>query len=75
MERKVYVRPESGAWLVVREGGVSAAPSAYRTLDDAISVAREIARDERGMLIIHNPDGTVRHSEVFRGDYPNASGA
>ena len=57
-----YVVPHSDGWAVRGEGN-SRATSVHDTQQEAINVAREIARNQGGELLIHGRDGQIRERD------------
>ena len=64
MTRRGYqhVVPHPDGWAVRGEGN-SRATSVHDTQREAINVAREIARNQGGELLIHGRDGQIRERD------------
>ena len=64
MSRRGYqhVVPHPDGWAVRGEGN-SRATSVHDTQREAINVAREIARNQGGELLIHGRDGQIRERD------------
>ncbi len=64
MPRRGYqhVVPHNGSWAVRGEGN-SRATSVHDTQREAVNVAREIARNQGGELLIHGRDGQIRERD------------
>ena len=64
MARRGYqhVVPHPDGWAVRGEGN-SRATSVHDTQREAINVAREIARNQGGELLIHGRDGQIRERD------------
>jgi hypothetical protein len=64
MARRGYqhVVPHPDGWAV-RGEGKSRATSVHDTQQEAINVAREIARNQGGELLIHGRDGQIRERD------------
>lgn len=56
-----------GGWSVRRTGAIRAA-RVFRTESEAITYAREKAREERSDLFVHRKDGTVRSMDRYESD-------
>jgi hypothetical protein len=65
--RNQHVVPKDGNWAV-RGSGSSRATRVYKTQRDAITVAREIARNQKSELIIHGRDGRIREKNSYGND-------
>jgi len=63
--RPLHVVPRDGGWAVIREGG-SRALCRHSTQQEALVAAREAAMKERGQLIVHRADGTIREERTYR---------
>jgi hypothetical protein len=69
MSNQHVVKREDG-WAVRGEGN-SRDTSHHRTQGDAIDAAREIARNQRGEVVIHGRDGRIREKDSHGHDpYP-----
>lgn len=64
MARRGYqhVVPHADGWAVRGEGN-SRATSVHDTQREAINLAREIARNQGGELLIHGRDGQIRERD------------
>ncbi len=65
-----HVVPRGGRWAVRREGS-ERVTSVHRTQREAIDVARGIARNQKGELLIHGRDGRIRARDSSGGSDPN----
>jgi hypothetical protein len=72
MSRRGYqhVVPHSDGWAVRGEGN-SRATSVHDTQREAINVAREIARNQGGELLIHGRDGQIRERDSSGNNDPH----
>ncbi len=59
MGRNQHVVPHEDGWAV-RGEGTERPSSVHHTQDEAIQVARGIARNQQSELIIHRQNGTIR---------------
>lgn len=62
-EKRWYVLPEEGHWIVLREE----AQKATRVLPserEAVELARSLAEQAHGEVIIHHRDGTIKERQV-----------
>jgi adenine/guanine phosphoribosyltransferase-like PRPP-binding protein len=60
-----HVIPEAGNWVVMRGG----ARRATRILSDqaaAVELARSLAKEAGGEVVVHRKDGTMQEHEVVR---------
>jgi uncharacterized protein YdaT len=65
-----HVVPNGDKWSV-RKSGSSRASGVYKTQDDAIKKAEEIARKQKTELYIHGRDGRIRKRRSYGNDpYP-----
>lgn len=65
-----HVVPSKNGWSV-KKAGASKASSVHRTQAEAVSAAREIARNQRTELYIHGRDGRIRERDSYGNDpYP-----
>jgi len=63
MRKNQHVTPyPAGGWQVKGEGN-SRATVRTSTQADAISIAREISRNQGSELVIHRADGTIREKD------------
>lgn len=62
-----HVVPSGGRWSV-RRAGASKASNTYPTQDQAITRAREIARNQKTELYIHGRDGRIRERNSYGSD-------
>lgn len=69
MARKTHhVIPNSkGGWNIKR-GGANRASDHFSRKTDAINRAREISRQQKTELVIHNRDGKISRSDSHGGD-------
>lgn len=61
------VPAERGGWNVKR-GGAARASAHFDTKKEAVSAAREISRNQRSELKIHNRDGRIAQSDSHGND-------
>lgn len=64
-----HVVPYKDDWAVRGENN-SRVTSVHDTQSDAIDAARDIAERNRGEVVIHRPDGTIRDKDSYGKD-PN----
>ncbi len=62
-----HVVPHQGDWAV-KGAGNQRATSVHGTQQQAIDVAREIARNQQSELVIHRPDGRIRDKDSHGND-------
>lgn len=67
--RNQHVVPHPGGWGVRREGAQRPS-SVHPTQSEAIDAARPIAQRDRGEVVIHRRDGTIRDRDSYGAD-PN----
>jgi hypothetical protein len=70
MGKNQHVVPSGDGWAVKGEGN---SKSTHRTdtQQQAIDLARAIARNQKSELFIHRKDGTIRDRDSYRNDpYP-----
>jgi hypothetical protein len=67
MGKNQHVVPSNGQWAV-RGAGNSKATRVFPTQGEAISAAREIARNQGTELVIHRPNGTIREKNSYGSD-------
>lgn len=61
----------NGGWNV-KKGGADRASGHYETKLDAIKAAREISRNQKSELVIHNSDGRIAQKDSHGKDpYPS----
>jgi len=66
-KRNQHVVPHDGNWAV-RGAGSQRATSVHKTQGEAISVAREIARNQGSELLVHGRDGQIRERDSHGSD-------
>lgn len=59
-----HVLPHDGRWAIRRQGAQRVS-STYKTQREAIGIARERARKQRGELVVHARDGSVRNRDSY----------
>jgi len=69
MSKRQHVVPRDSGWAVRGENNTRDT-SRHRTQGDAIDAARDMAQNQRGEVVIHRPDGTIRDSDSYGND-PN----
>lgn len=62
-----HVVPHDGYWQVKKENGFRATKNFDKQLD-AIEYGREIAKNQKGELIIHNRKGQIRDKDSYGND-------
>jgi hypothetical protein len=62
-----HVVPHQGSWAV-KGAGNQRATSVHDTQQQAIDVARDIARNQKSELVIHRPDGRIRDKDSHGSD-------
>ena len=67
MAKNQHVIPHKDGWAVRGEGN-ERTTSVHDTQAEAIEAAREIARNQRGELVIHRPDGRIRERDSYGND-------
>jgi hypothetical protein len=67
MGKNQHVVPRSDGWAVRGQGNVRDT-GVFRTQREAISVAREIARNQASELVIHGSDGRIRDKSSYGSD-------
>jgi uncharacterized protein YdaT len=67
MGKNQHVVPKDGQWAV-RGAGNSKATRIFATQSEAISAAREIARNQGTDLVIHRTNGTIREKSSYGSD-------
>jgi len=67
MPRKnIHVVPSDKGWAVKKPGGQTI--SRHPTQGDAIERGRNIAKREKGELVIHRPNGRIRDRDSYGND-------
>lgn len=67
MSKNQHVTPKNGAWQVIGAGN-SKATKLFDTQKDAISYGREIAKNQKSELVIHNKQGKIRDKDSYGND-------
>ena len=68
MRNTHHVVPNSGnGWKVVK-GGSSKASGIYSTKQDAINAGRQISKNQKTELVIHNKNGVIAGSDSHGND-------
>ena len=62
-----HVVPRDGKWAV-RKAGADRVTRSFGTQQEAIEVARGIARNQRTELYIHGVDGRIRERDSYGND-------
>ena len=66
-----HVVPNSGGGWDVERGGASRASSHHGTKQEAVDAGRNVSRNQKTELRIHNKDGRIARSDSHGGDpYP-----
>lgn len=66
-KKNQHVVPNNGKW-VVKGAGNQKATKVTNTQKEAISIAREIAKNQKSELIVHNKKGQIRQKDSFGND-------
>jgi uncharacterized protein YdaT len=66
-KRNQHVVPLGNGWAVKREGSKRFTVITERQ-KDAITVAREIARNNKSEIVIHGRDGKIRDKDSYEND-------
>ena len=69
MGKNQHVVPYKGKWGVKGERN-SRVTATADTQDDAINIARDIARNQRSEVVIHRPNGQIRDKDSYGNDPP-----
>lgn len=70
MGKNQHVTPNNGMWQV-KGAGNGKATKLFDTQKDAINYGREIAKNQKSELIIHNAKGRIRDCDSYGNDpYP-----
>jgi hypothetical protein len=67
MAKNQHIVPRGGQWAV-RGAGNKKDTRLFDTQADAIAHGREIARNQRGELVIHGADGRIRDKSSYGRD-------
>ncbi|MBM6403347.1 DUF2188 domain-containing protein [Phycicoccus sp. CSK15P-2] len=67
MAKGQHVVPSGDGWAV-RKAGSERASGTYTTQKEAVSKARQIAKNQRTELYIHGKDGKIRERSSFGND-------
>lgn len=67
--KRIHIVPTEDGWAVKRENSERASAKTD-TKTEADKIAREMARNEKGELIIHGKNGQIQDSDSFGND-PN----
>ena len=67
MKKNQHVVPHNGDWAVRKEGS-SRVTKIAPTQRDAIKIAREIAKNRGGEVVIHRPNGQIRDKDSHGND-------
>lgn len=62
-----HVVPNGSTWRV-RRAGASKASGVFRTQEEAVDHAREVARNQKTELFIHGRDGRIRERNSYGDD-------
>lgn len=63
----IHVIPRNNGWAV-RTEGKNKVTSVHDSQSNAIDSAREIARNAKGVLVIHSRDGRIRERDSYGSD-------
>ena len=67
MKKNIHVVPNGSQWAV-KSSGNTRSTKITSTQNEAISVAREIAKNQRSELIIHGRNGVIREKNSYGND-------
>lgn len=67
MGKNQHVTPRNGNWQVKGEGN-SKATAITRTQQEAIQIARGIAKNQKSEVVIHRPNGQIRDKDSYGND-------
>ena len=67
MTKNVHVVPKDGQWAVKREKA-NRSTRVVDTQKEAISIARELAKNSESEMFIHRKDGTIRERNTYGPD-------
>ncbi|KXH81621.1 DUF2188 domain-containing protein [Chryseobacterium kwangjuense] len=73
MNKNQHVVPHQGKWAVKGEGNQKNT-LITDTQEQAITKAREIAKNQESELLIHGPDGAIREKNSYGNDPKNVKG-
>lgn len=73
MKKNQHVVPNGNKWAV-KGAGNERNTRVVNTQKEAITIAREIAKNQQSELIIHRPDGRIRDKDSFGNDPRNIKG-
>ena len=68
MGKNQHVTPHSGGGFQVKGAGNSRATKVFDTQREAISFARDIAKNQQSELVIHNLKGRIREKNSYGND-------
>jgi Uncharacterized protein conserved in bacteria (DUF2188) len=63
--RNLHVLPRDNEWVIMSEGDPKKASSVHNTQSGAIEVARKLAKESEGQLVIHARSGRIRAREYY----------
>ena len=66
-KKNQHVVPHSGEWAVRGEGNKRVTRVTH-TQQEAIDLARQIARNQRAEIVIHRQDGRIRDRDSYGND-------
>lgn len=67
MKKNQHVVPRDGQWAV-KGAGNTKATRVVETQKEAITIAKQIARNQESELIIHRPNGQIREKNSYGND-------
>ncbi len=71
MGKNQHVTPHPDGGWQIKGAGNSKATARTSTQGEAFQIAREIARNQESELLIHRPNGQIRHKHSYGNDpYP-----
>jgi hypothetical protein len=66
-KRRVHVTPKGDNWAVQREGAKKAS-GVHDTKKEAVDQGRNLAKQDKGQLLIHGKDGKIQEERTYRKD-------
>ena len=67
MKKNQHVVPHNNQWAV-KGAGNTKATRVVDTQQEAIGIAKQIAKNQHAELLIHRPDGRIRDKESYGND-------
>jgi len=66
-KKRIHVTPKGDDWAVQREGGKKAS-GVHDRKKEAIEQGRNLAKQDKGQLLIHGKDGKIQEERTYRKD-------